>query len=59
MVETGRMEALQRPLLLLRDAAAADLPANMNGLLYEDLRTSGSDLTEEPTPCSAKTCSRR
>ena len=26
MIETGRMEALQRPLLLLRDAAAAGLP---------------------------------
>jgi hypothetical protein len=47
MIETGRMEALQRPLLLLRDAAAGELPANLNGLLYEELRTSGSDLTEE------------
>jgi molecular chaperone HtpG len=47
MIETGRMEALQRPLLLLRDAAAAELPANLNGLLYEELRASGSDLTEE------------
>jgi molecular chaperone HtpG len=47
MIETGRMEALQRPLLLLRDAAATELPANLDGLLYEELRTSGSDLTEE------------
>ena len=41
------MEALQRPLLLLRDAAAAELPANLNGLLYEELRASGSDLIDE------------
>lgn len=47
MIETGRMEALQRPLLLLRDAAAAELPANLNGLLYEELRASGSDLIDE------------
>jgi molecular chaperone HtpG len=47
MIETGRMEALQRPLLLLRDAAAAELPANLNGLLYEELHTSGSDLIDE------------
>jgi molecular chaperone HtpG len=47
MIETGRMEALQRPLLLLRDVAAAELPANLNGLLYEELRTSGSDLIDE------------
>ena len=47
MIKAGRMEALQRPLLLLRDAAAAGLPANLNGLLYEELRTSGSDLTDE------------
>jgi len=47
MIETGRMEALQRPLLLLRDAAAAELPANLNGLLYEELHNSGSDLTDE------------
>jgi len=47
MIETGRMEALQRPLLLLRDAAAAELPVNLNGLLYEELRTSGSDLIGE------------
>jgi len=47
MIETGRMEALQRPLLLLRDTAAAELPANLKGLLYEELRTSGADLTGE------------
>lgn len=47
MIETGRMEAMQRPLLLLRDAAAAELPANLHGLLYEELRTSGNDLTDE------------
>jgi len=47
MIEAGRMEALQRPLLLLRDAAADGLPANLNGLLYEELRASGSDLIGE------------
>jgi molecular chaperone HtpG len=47
MIEVGRMEALQRPLLLLRDAAAAKLPADLNGLLYEELRTSGADLVDE------------
>jgi len=47
MIETGRMEALQRPLLLLRDAAAAELPVNLNGLLYEELSASGSDLIGE------------
>lgn len=47
MIETGRMEALQRPLLLLRDAAAADLPADLDGLLYEELGATGSDLINE------------
>ena len=47
MIKAGRMEALQRPLLLLRDAAAAELPANLNGLLYEELHASGSDLINE------------
>jgi len=47
MIEAGRMEALQRPLLLLRDAAADELPANLDGLLYEVLHASGSELTDE------------
>jgi len=47
MIETGRMEALQRPLLLLRDAAAGELPTDLNGLLYEELRTSGDGLIGE------------
>lgn len=38
MIEIGRMEAIQRPLLLLRDTAAAELPADRHGLLYEELR---------------------
>ncbi len=46
MIEAGRMEALQRPLLLLRDAAADELPANLDGLLYEVLHASGSELTD-------------
>lgn len=47
MIEIGRMEALQRPLLILRDADASRLPADLNGLLYEDVRSTGGDLTGE------------
>jgi molecular chaperone HtpG len=47
MIEIGRMEAIGRPLLLLRDPAASDLPADLNGLLYEDLRAIGGDLVIE------------
>jgi hypothetical protein len=47
MIEIGRMEALERPLLLLRDAAAPELPADLRGLLYEELDTSGADLIDE------------
>jgi molecular chaperone HtpG len=47
MIEIGRMEALQRPTLLLRDSAAAKLPADLGGLLYEELRASGADLVAE------------
>lgn len=48
MIEIGRMEAIQRPLLLLRDsAAAAELPADLHGLLYEELRATGGDLAGE------------
>lgn len=38
MIEVGRMEALQRPLIMLKDAAAADPPADLRGLLYEPVR---------------------
>ena len=47
MIETGRMEALQRPLLLLRDSAAAELPSDLQGLLYEELQATGGDLITE------------
>jgi molecular chaperone HtpG len=47
MIEIGRMEALQRPLLLLRDTAAAEPPSDLRSLLYEELRAAGSDLVSE------------
>jgi hypothetical protein len=47
MIEIGRMEALQRPLLILRAADASPLPADLNGLLYEDVRRTGGDLAGE------------
>jgi molecular chaperone HtpG len=47
MIEIGRMEALERPLLLLRDASAPALPADLHGRLYEELRMSGADLLGE------------
>jgi hypothetical protein len=47
MIEIGRMEAIQRPLLLFRDGAAADLPSDLHGLLYEELHATGTDLVSE------------
>lgn len=47
MIEIGRMEALERPLLLLRDAGAAKLPADLDGLLYEELSATGDGLRAE------------
>lgn len=47
MIEIGRMEAIERPLLLLRDGGAPPLPADLNGLLYEELRASGDRLRGE------------
>jgi len=47
MIEIGRMEALERPLLLLRDAAAPALPVDLTGRLYEELRATGGDLVGE------------
>jgi hypothetical protein len=47
MIEIGRMEAVGRPLLFLRDSAAQDLPADRHGLLYEMLTATGPDLLEE------------
>ena len=37
MIEIGRMEALERPLVLLREINAPDLPADLKGLLYAEL----------------------
>jgi molecular chaperone HtpG len=47
MIEIGRMEALGRPLLLLRDAAFAEPPADLQGLLHEDLHAAGAQLRNE------------
>jgi molecular chaperone HtpG len=47
MIEIGRMEALERPLLILRDAAAPELPADLQGLLYEELKATGNQLHSE------------
>jgi len=47
MIEIGRMEALERPVILLRDAAAADLPADLRGRLYAELTQTGEPLVEE------------
>ena len=37
MIEIGRMEALERPLVLLRDTAAPELPADLKGRLYAEI----------------------
>jgi hypothetical protein len=47
MIEIGRMEALERPLVLLRDSQAPDLPADLKGLLYADLSATGEALADE------------
>jgi molecular chaperone HtpG len=47
MIEVGRQEVLQRPLLLLQDAGAADLPADLQGLPCERLSGSGRDVIAE------------
>lgn len=47
MIEIGRMEALERALLVLRDQAAPPPPADLQGLLYEDLRETGPGLRSE------------
>ena len=47
MIEIGRMEALERPLLILHDDAAPALPADLNGLLYEEITATGDGLHRE------------
>jgi len=48
MIEVGRMEALERrPILLLRDASAPDLPADLHGRLYQVVTRTGQDLVSE------------
>jgi hypothetical protein len=47
MIEVGRMEALERPLLLLHSADAPDLPSDLKGLLYEEMQATGEDLRRE------------
>jgi hypothetical protein len=44
MIEIGRMEALERPLLILRDAEGPELPTDLQGLLYEQLNATGDPL---------------
>ena len=44
MIEIGRMEALERPLVLLRDTTAPELPADLNGRLYGELDAGQGDL---------------
>lgn len=46
MIEIGRMEALERPLLLLRDVTAPELPTDLKGLLYGELDAGATDLAE-------------
>jgi molecular chaperone HtpG len=47
MIEIGRMEALERPILLLRAAGAPELPADLHGRLYEEVYESGDSLISE------------
>lgn len=47
MIEIGRMVALERSLLILRDVTAPDPPENLKGLLYEELQASGDMLRVE------------
>jgi hypothetical protein len=44
MIEIGRMEALEQPLLIVRDRDAPPLPADLQGLLYEELDGTGAEL---------------
>lgn len=46
MIEVGRMEALERPLVLLRDSSAPDLPADLKGLLYGEIDGDSADLVD-------------
>jgi molecular chaperone HtpG len=55
MIEIGRMEALERPLVLLRDSQSPDLPADLNGLLYADLSSTGEALVDEVREALART----
>ncbi|GIF00437.1 hypothetical protein Ari01nite_79010 [Paractinoplanes rishiriensis] len=47
MIEVGRMEALERPVVLLRDAAAPELPADLSGRLYAELSGTRETLIQE------------
>jgi HSP90 family molecular chaperone len=47
MLQLGQLEALQRPLLLLRDASVVEPPVELNSLLCEQISASGSDLVDE------------
>jgi molecular chaperone HtpG len=44
MIEIGRMEALERPVVLLRDSNAPELPADLKGMVYGELDAGAPDL---------------
>jgi len=46
MIEIGRMEALERPLVLLREINAPDLPADLQGLLYAEVDSDLANLDD-------------
>jgi molecular chaperone HtpG len=46
MIEIGRMEALERPLVLLREINAPDLPADLQGLLYAEVNSDLANLDD-------------
>jgi molecular chaperone HtpG len=47
MIEIGRMEALERTMVLIRDVEAPDLPADLTGLLYSQLDPDAADLIDD------------
>jgi molecular chaperone HtpG len=47
MLEIGRMEALERPLLILRDVAVPEESTALRDLPHEDLKSSGETLVGE------------
>jgi molecular chaperone HtpG len=54
MIEIGRMEALERPLIILRDPDGPDLPADLGGLLYADIDPRRDDVRDQVREAIAK-----